>query len=453
MYNNFIRTVIQIFELSEYKIYYKRLLFKQIFSLLMLMIMFVLSATGQRQLGLDEAISLGLKNNYNVVIAQSEIEAAKQRNSWGYAGALPSLSVGANARTGVENDAFGTTITPAANLNFTIFNGFRVRLTKERYGYLEKLSQGNATLVLENTMQAIILGYYSVLLEHERLNVLKVNMELSKDRYDYIKNRVDMGSGSRYELLLAQNSYLTDQSLYLNQEMVQRAEKRTLAFILAEKSLFDYELTDSLQIIPEEFTLSKMQEEMLSDNQSLKNQYLNLELLRVNSSISRSPRYPSLALNGAGNYTFAPESLNDQAVVNARDGNYTYYGSLVLSYTLFDGTKISRDIKIADIEKRIGDVETEQMEHELTNYLANIYDLYEVRKDLMTVAKENKEAAQLNLAISSDKYKNGSLTSFEFRDVQQVYLQASLSYIQSVYNLIETHTDLLRMTGRLLTTQ
>jgi len=54
---------------------------------------------------------------------------------------------------------------------------------------LEELSSGNARFVMENTVQAIILGYYQILVQQEQLGVLVKNKTFSKERYDYVKLR------------------------------------------------------------------------------------------------------------------------------------------------------------------------------------------------------------------------------------------------------------------------
>jgi outer membrane protein TolC len=112
---------------------------------------------------------------------------------------------------------------------------------------------------------------------------------------------------------------------------------------------------------------------------------------------------------------------------------------------------VQTNIIIAEIEKEIGDIRLEDMKHQLNNRLLNIYDLYEVRKELSMVARENMVTAKLNLEISTDKYKNGVINSFNFRDVQRGYLLTALSYFAAEYELIASHVDLVRLTGGIIT--
>ena len=102
----------------------------------------------------------------------------------------------------------------------------------------------------------------------------------------------------------------------------------------------------------------------------------------------------------------------------------------------------------SDVQNR--KVEIKQMTHELTNSLANIYEFYQVRRELLNVAGENLAAAELNLQISREKFESGAINSFNFRDVQNLYLSAAIQKLEAVYNFIDTHTTLLRMAGAII---
>jgi len=52
-----------------------------------------------------------------------------------------------------------------------------------------------------------------------------------------------------------------------------------------------------------------------------------------------------------------------------------------------------------------------------------------------------------------EKYRSGVINSFNFRDVQLIYLSAALRRLQSIYNLIDSKTQLTRITGGFLGTQ
>ena len=134
----------------------------------------------------------------------------------------------------------------------------------------------------------------------------------------------------------------------------------------------------------------------------------------------------------------------------SNNGSYTPYGNLRLSYDIYAAGVRKRSMEIARINEDIARVEIEEMEHALTNELFNLFDFYGVRLELLKVADENLAAAELNMSISEDKYKSGVINSFNYRDIQLIYLNASIRRLQAVYNLISSRTQLTRITGGFL---
>lgn len=422
-----------------------------------ILILFVLIAIpdeseAQETLSLQDAITLGLENNYKIQIKSNDVEIAHRQNTWGNAGAYPSLTLNVNANSDfmdlTENSDRAGRLTPSVQLNWVLFDGFAIRIRKDKLDYLSQLSEGNAAVVIENTIQAIILAYYDVQLQQERLALFQQVMKLSEDRYNYIQNRVDMGAGSTYESLQAKTAWLTDKSLYLNQEMVVRSAHRLLGYLLALPNQNNFTLSDSLEPVINEYELAGLVSKMEASNQTLQNQYLNLQLLERNIALEQSERYPSLSLNSRGQYDAYPDFLNNPA--SSSSSRLGLYSGLSLSYNISSGNRVNRNIAIARIQQATGDIQLADMKHQLNSQLINLHDLFGVRKELVYVAEENLAAAQLNLDISTEKYRNGVINSFNFRDVQRTYLQTALSKLNAVFNLIETHTDLVRITGGMI---
>ena len=55
-----------------------------------------------------------------------------------------------------------------------------------------------------------------------------------------------------------------------------------------------------------------------------------------------------------------------------------------------------------------------------------------------------------NLEIAQDRFKAGTINSFNYRDIQLVYLNAALAKAEAVFNLIDTQTELMRLTGNIV---
>lgn len=417
--------------------------------IIILLLLSGLLVKAQQPLSLTHAISKALENNYGIIIAKGNQQIAGIQNNWGTAGRYPYISFSAsdnNAYNILEgNNNVTNRFSGSATLNWTIFDGFSVRISKTKLEELENLSKNNTALLVEGTIQSVILAYYDILLQKERMATVEVVMNLSNDRYEQAKQRKEYGSAVTYDVLQAQNAYLEDRANYLLQEVAYKNAKRNLSYLMAEKEYTDYELTELFEPALKDYTISGLQAQMMENNKSLQSQYLNLRLLENEIAAAKSAYSPSINFSGGVNGTTTrtdPERANASWSKNA-----SLFGNFTLSWNLFSGGNRKRAVRIAEIDRELGDVEMDEMKHDLTNQLANLFEFYEVRKELLILAKENLEAARLNLQISREKFESGAINSFNFRDVQQTYLNAAQGELQAIYYFIDAQTSLLRMAG------
>jgi len=405
------------------------------------------------ELNLSAAIEKGLERNYGISISRAELSISEINNNWGTAGRYPSIAFEASSGNSfdIQDKSINNRLTAGIGMDWLLFNGFRVNTTKSMLGNTEELSSGRLAVLVENTIEEIILGYYSVLLEQERLGVLQTVMTLSRDRYEYELKRKSLGSALTYEVLQAENVYLSDKASFLEQEMRVRIAKRNLNFILAEDPAVSFDFTEVFRADTTHYALSDLKEKMLANNRNLKNQYINLLLKQDESKLRESAYYPSLSASlGIDNTS---SRLDAGTAVPTTSNSLSPYANFRLSYDIYSGGVRKRAVKVAEINEEIAQTETEEMEHALTNELFNLYDYHEVRISLLEVAEKSLAAAELNMKISEEKYKSGVINSFNYRDVQLLYLEASLRRLQAIYNLVESKSGLTRITGGYLEEQ
>ncbi len=420
--------------------------------------MFLIFVSGtlfaQNRLSLSDAINIGLENNYSLRISKKSLEISQENNSWGTAGRYPTIDVSVTSinrfdKNNNQNTEFTTNnIAPSAQLNWVLFNGFKIFNTKSKLDDQFKLSEGFNAVVVENTIQTIILAYFDVLLQKEKLSVIEELESLSKDRYERTEASKDIGGSVTFDVLQAKTAWLEDRSSFLSQKLNFDNSIRALNLLIGEKGDKSYNEFDEFDTAINSYDLSDLKEKMLSSNKTLKNQYLNEVISDREIDIARGGMYPKLTLSSG--YDYLNSNQKAPALPRTSSDSYDYYGNLTLSLNLFDGFNTKRSLEIAKIQNEISNIETEEMVHSLNNILTQILELYNIQKDLFMVAEENLAATKLNLQISEEKFKNGSINSFNYRDVQIVYLNASLQRLSSIYNLISTDTELARLTGSIV---
>ncbi len=130
----------------------------------------------QSNLSITEAVQTGLANNYDIQIEAKNIEIARNNNNIGEAGFLPSLALNVsqnNSRTdnatpnpfAFQGVQISQSVNPSVSLNWILFDGFRARANKHRLENLQAETEGNAAIVVQNTIQAIVQGYYNAVFE------------------------------------------------------------------------------------------------------------------------------------------------------------------------------------------------------------------------------------------------------------------------------------------------
>ncbi|MEZ5069993.1 MAG: TolC family protein [Bacteroidales bacterium] len=398
-------------------------------------------------LTLSSALEKAMANNYGIILSRSNADVAGINNDWGNAGRYPTVSFSAsdNNSYNLTGQSYTGRLTGGLALNWTLFDGFYVQLTKSRLETLEDLSKGQLAVMVENTVEDVILAYYNVLLQEERLEVLHTVMVLSEDRYSYEQRKKDLGGSVTYDVLQAQNVYLSDKAAWMNQEVVLRNAVRNLNFLLGDTPESQWTFLEEFEADAQPYVLSDLLDRMKASNLTLKNQYSNLMLAENQTERSRSAYYPSLSL---GTGIDATQTWTGGGT--GGNASLVPYGNLRLSFDIYSAGARKRSVEIARIQEENAQVEIREMEHALTNELFNLHDYYGVRQALVDLARENLAAAELNMSISEEKYKSGVINSFNYRDVQLLYLNASLGRLQAIYNLVTTKTALTRLTGGFL---
>ncbi len=412
-----------------------------------------LPAQEKQNLRLEDAINKALQNNYGIIITEKSEEIAELQNAWGNTGALPNIQfvTSGNISGNFEDSDNYTTqqLNSSVEMNWTIFRGFSARVQKNRLEELEKLSRGNAAVVIENTIYNVILAYYNILLADEQASIARNNVELSSDRYKRGEHSKEIGTMDTYELLQAKNAYLKDSSDFLSAKAAYRNAIRELNYHMAEPLDSEYQFISQFSPDTTSFKYAGLVDRMLENNHTLKNHYMNLELARLDVKSSKSAYYPSLSLKSSAGYNDLDQDFETMNQFNQGSGYNTSAG-ISLAYTLFDGNSRKRALEAARIERDISEVQTEEMEQDLKNQLAQEFELYRVRKQLLRVAHENLESADLNLSLSREKFESGSINSFNFRDVQQIHMSVAYEYQNAVFRVIQSYHTLLRLTGGII---
>ncbi len=429
-------------------------------SVLVLLLIFTgqLKAQEISPLTLEEAVTIALEKNFEIQISNKNVESAEVNNTWGAAGMFPSVDVGITQTNRFDNsesmssderdDILRSGVQPYVQVRWMLFNGLNVYIKKDKLELVQQLSEGNAAVIVENKIQAVVLAYYQTLLNREKLETIDRIKKLSRDRFNYVQTKKQFGSAVSYDVLQAKNSYLSDSTNFLLQSLELKKSQLNLNLLMGVDKESVYDLSSPFVPTIEDYKYFDLEEKMFSSNKTLQNQYINMEILQKDVASAKASVWPTLNLNAGSDYA------SNYVRYSGSDPNssysYDFYVNFSLNFNLYDGGRTNRLIKQSIIQSDIGNIQESQIKQTLSNGLLTIYEMYQIRKQLLSVADVGLETAQLNLDLSTEKFRNGSINSFNFRDVQVIFINSEFNRLEAVYNLINTHTELLRATGGII---
>lgn len=407
----------------------------------------------QQTLTLNEAIAIALKNNYDIRIADLNLAIDVNNDHPGTAGLLPRVdfSLSGSAFKSQSPAAFITSrlnTGSGINVGWTVFDGFRAVANQERLGLLVDQSQGNAAVIVETTIQAVMLAYNNALVAKEQGRVLKQVLTSSKRRLTYEEFRKEIGTSGTFELLQFRDAVLTDSTNVLTQQLNLRNALRNLNLLMNTAVETEWELTDPLRENFPDYRYEDLLNKMLASNKTLQNQYVFNKILKEDTRIARADLYPTIDLSGSTSFGLG--------TANRIDGNsvdfsaFDFSAGLSLSFNLYNGGNTRRAIENARINERIGDLQEKQLKDVLSNDLQVAYDSYRVRKDLLRLQEARADNAQTNLEIAEDRFKNGLINSLDFRTIQLQFLNAQFNLLSALRDIKESETELIRLTGGLI---
>jgi outer membrane protein TolC len=436
---------------------------------LALVLLHTASFAQSNTLSLDEAIAQGLSNSYQLEIAGLQSDIAKNNNTNEASGMYPRVSFNLNSA-----NAYNNSISPnpfalnapsvnggvVANLDatWTLFNGYKVRISKARLEMLQNQANTNFSLTMENTVRAIMLAYYNTLIQQEQVGVLSEVMALSRDKFNYQKTRRELGTGLTFDLLQAEQAYLNDSTNYLIQLNALENAKRNLMLSMSQSytDLADLQLSTKLDEPKMVEALETLRDQMINQNQSLLQLDNAGKLAQIESQFQASNRYPTLNMSTGLNE--GPSLLYSDFVVPSTGeklgfgtGNtFNAYINFNFTYPIYNGGVVRRGMANAKIQEDIVSLQKQDLTQQLNVQLDNAYANYLNQQQVLSLTIERSANAIENLRISEERYKGGLINIFDYRAVQVAYISAEQARLSALFNLRNIEVELLRISGMLL---
>lgn len=407
-------------------------------------------SAAQNLLSLEEAVRLGLENNFSIQIARNNERIASNNNTQGNAGMLPifrttsSVSYTSNNTiqkffSGDERSGTGagnTNVRLGAELTWTAFDGFRMFAAKDRLDLQEQRSYLFTQRSMQDLVSQIQTAYMQLIRIRQQMEIIEQSIELNQSLKNLAAEKLKLGATTELELLQTTNLLNADSSalLNLNNQLAQAKTGLNRLMGVTPDMAFEVPLQLPEEVLP-------TREELI---QLATRQNYDLRLLQYDEQIAlaqikevRSALFPEVNLNAGFNYNYS------KAEVGFLLSNRSFGPTVGISatYNLFPGRNIKKDIANVAILKENIDYTKAQTELNMQADILQLYQQYEALVELQSLEIRNVETAQRGTTLARQLYQAGKTTNFEVREailteirvkdrLSDIYFRKKLAEIQ-----------------------
>lgn len=408
---------------------------RKIYKSVVLFFFCLLQGSAQQVLTLENAVKLALENNFEIKIATNDLQIEKTNVASGNAGMLPKATATIVDNNGIQNlsqtrsdgtvtkldNAKSSNITYGVGLDWTIFDGFKMFAKMDQLKELQKLGEAQLKIAILTKISDVNSTYFDLVQQQQEMTALDSTLVLSKQRLTLAQNRFSIGKASKLEVLNAQVDLNTDTALLLKQKELYANTKISMNQILARSISENFKVRNEIEVdnklnLKELYDLSKKQ------NPSLEAQVINKRVAELQLKQVKANRYPNINLNTGYNFNETQSGLGFTTQSSARGLNYGFSASL----NIFDGFAQKRNEKIAQLQLNNASIAIEQQNAVLESQVATAFQSYQTNLQLIDLEIKNEAIAKQNLDITVEKFKIGTITTFEFRTAQLNYLTAKV---------------------------
>jgi outer membrane protein, adhesin transport system len=421
----------------------------------------LLPLDGQKVLGLKDCISVGLERNFSILIARNNETISKNNYTLGNAGLLPTIDLNGrhsgtlnnttqkltNGTQNVSNGVFNTTTNGSVALGMTVFNGFNAVTTYKKLNELNQIGQLNTQLTIENLITDIVSGYFNYIRQMQLMNNLKYALTLSRERLRIDEDRYLLGSGSKLEVLQSRVYVNSDSSnLSRQNEVVRTAQIRLNEMMGVENLANEFTTADTTIDVNPGLFYEKLLEETLIKNTSLLIASKNKTISDYDYKLIVSRSYPYLNFSGGYSYNLNTYTNNTTKSQLTNGMNY----GLTLGVNLFDGNNQRRSIRNSSVDRESKEIKYREVEQGIKADLLSIYSAYSNNLRLISLEEQNFQTATENFDIGLYRYKLGSLSGIELREVQKSLLDARERLVSAHFQTKLAEISLQLISGKIM---
>lgn len=432
-----------------------------------ILLLFVASYAGDgyaqqaQKITMQSAVALGIENSTQLMTSNAKLKEAQAKLIEARDHFLPDVGVsGTYMRINTPNVSMnednsgggsGSPLSALSNLHSLallqvtasepIFNGFKIRNTKNMSEYLEQAANYDVATtkskVALNTLKAVY-QYYELL---ETRKVVEENLKQAKQRVGEFANLEKNGLLPRNDRLRAELQANTiELGLTEVNNNLQLAEYNLIILLgFAEDSKLELDTTGMFEVIAID-TWQASLDKGLQNRNELKSIGLQAKASSMNYNIAKADRLPSLGLSAGYVNAYIPNLLTVTNALNA---------GLSLKYSITGAIHSSHKMKEAKARMDQVDAAQKEVENGVRMEIKKKFLEYQHKQDKLEINSRAIEQAQENFTIAENKYKNGLLLLSDYLEANSLLLLSKINYATTRSEVMVAYYELQESVGNL----
>lgn len=402
---------------------------------------------GIRYLSMDAAIALALQNNYDLLLAQEQIEESRGVAKSRLGGLLPNLAGTTDYhRLKTFQGVFGGG--PVASTPRNIWDS-RARMTQPLFSLslIQQWQAGRvgvevadleAEVARRDTIATAAVLYLEALRAEAAVKARESNVELSRRLRTLTEGRKKAGAATGIDVIRAKTQVENERQLLYDARNERNRAKLNLVRAMGIPDGTPIVLTDKLELQQiEEQDVQKAVATALTRRAEIEAQARRLRFAELTLDSTVSERIPSLDLRG--DYGLIGEEAGERVP--------SYSAGAFITWPFYDGQREGR-VSETRSQLRQAEIQTRNLVHRVSIEARDAHQAIRLTRQQAVVAQEALALAEEQLRLSQRAFSIGTLTHLEIITAQIGVANARDSAIEAVFNFNAARVNLARALGQ-----
>jgi outer membrane protein len=421
---------------------------KNLFYLLLLTIYSLKSVHGQDNYTLKECIYRGIEKNISIKNSLIELKLSEADRLSVVGDFLPNINISANnswssgltqdITTGLFADQILQSANGSLNIGVDLYNGLSNIKNLQRANLIKQSNTLQTEKIKEDISLLIVNSYLQILFNNENVNIQNRQLNVAEEELNIAREKYISGIISKGDLLEIEANLAKKEENLITAKNNLILSKISLGQILLIDDISNFDINYDEFELPNSIILTKDPQEIfktaLNEISEVKIAEKNLQIAKKNKELAYTMIQPSI--NAFYSYNSRVLFENSESIKTQFDENIGKTYGLQLSIPIFNNLNTQTSIK----KSKLNIIKSENLLQQAKLDLENL--IYQSLKNAKGASKtfeasvKTFQARETAYDYAKERFKNGSINTLDFLQIQQQYENAQSELIKSKYDYI-----------------